>query len=62
MPVSTADSAEAVAVFQKRMQRSAVPPPLASRPCWWGDHAIALTAAVWSPNFMVGAVECSPHT
>ena len=30
-----------VAEFQKRMQRSAVPPPDASRPCWWGDHAIA---------------------
>ena len=49
-------------MFQKRMQRSAVPPPLASRPCWCGDHAIALTAAVWSPNLMVGAVECNPHT
>ena len=45
----------AVAVFQKRMQRSAVPPPLASRPCWWGDHAIALTAAVWSLNLQHGA-------
>ena len=27
---------------------SAVPPPEASSPCWCGDHAIALTAAIWS--------------
>lgn len=30
-----------VRVFQKRMHLSAVPPPLAKRPWWWGDHAIA---------------------
>lgn len=48
LPVSTQLSIALVLVFQKRMQRSAVPPPLASRPCWWGDQAIALTAAVCS--------------
>lgn len=41
LPVSTHCRAVPLAVFQKRMQRSAVPPPLASRPCWWGDHAMA---------------------
>ena len=30
-----------VKVFQNFMHRSAVPPPEAKRPCWWGDHAIA---------------------
>lgn len=34
-----------VSVFQKRMQRSAVPPPEARRPCWCGDQAMAFTAA-----------------
>ena len=33
-PVSTWLMAEPVTVFQKRMQRSAVPPPEARRPCW----------------------------
>ena len=33
-------------VFQNLMQRSAVPPPLARRPRWWGLHAMALTAAL----------------
>ena len=52
MPMQQADSpvsiqlrAVLVAVFQKRMQRSAVPPPEASRPCWWGDHAMACSRA-----------------
>lgn len=44
-PVSVHCSGWPVSVFQKRMQRSAVPPPEASRPCWWGDQAMALTAA-----------------
>ena len=26
---------------------SAVPPPLASSPWWWGDQAMAFTAATW---------------
>ncbi len=34
LPVSMQDSAAPVVVFQYRMQRSAVPPPLASSPCW----------------------------
>lgn len=33
-PVSIHCSGCAVSVFQKRMQRSAVPPPEASSPCW----------------------------
>ena len=32
-PVSTQLSAVSVVVFQKRIHRSAVPPPLANRPC-----------------------------
>ena len=33
-----------------------VPPPLASRPCWWGLQATAFTAAVWSVNLHNGSV------
>lgn len=44
-PVSVHCRGWPVNVFQKRMQRSAVPPPEANRPCWWGDQAMALTAA-----------------
>ena len=33
LPVSMQDRLLAVVVFQKRMQRSAVPPPDASSPC-----------------------------
>lgn len=44
-PVSIQLRAVLVAVFQKRMQRSAVPPPEARRPCWWGDHAMACNRA-----------------
>ena len=51
------DSVAPLVVFQKRMRQSAIPPPLASRPCWWGDQAMALTAAVWSLNLRLGAVE-----
>lgn len=47
-PVSVLCRAWPVSVFQKRRQRSAVPPPDASSPCWWGDQAMALTAARWS--------------
>jgi hypothetical protein len=39
--VSIELSAPPACVFQKRMQRSAVPPPDASSPFWWGDQAIA---------------------
>ena len=31
-----------VSVFQNRIQRSAVPPPLAKSPWWCGDHAMAV--------------------
>lgn len=44
-PVSMHCSGWPVKVFQNRMQRSAVPPPDASSPCWCGDQAIAFTAA-----------------
>lgn len=50
------------AVFQKRMHRSAVPPPDARRPLWWGDQAMALTAAVCSVSLNVGCWECWFHT
>ena len=57
-PVSSAERAVAVWVFQKRMQRSAVPPPEARSPFWCGDHASALTAAVWSEKRSSGEVPC----
>lgn len=47
-----------VAVFQKRMHRSAVPPPEARSPWRCGDQAIAFTAAVCSQYFNTGCVEC----
>ena len=37
--------------------RSAVPPPETNKPCWWGDHARALTAAVCLRRLAVGVVE-----
>lgn len=51
-----------VKVFQNRIQRSAVPPPEASRPCWWGDQAMALTAARWSMYVCTGLSEEWFHT
>ena len=57
VPVSMQLRAVLVAEFQKRMHLSAVPPPEASRPCWCGDQAMALTAALWSLNLMTGDVE-----
>ena len=59
--MSTLLRLEDVAVFQKRMQRSAVPPPDARRPCWCGDQAMAFTAAVWLLNLSTGLVECRPQ-
>lgn len=44
-PVSIHCKGWEVRVFQNRMHRSAVPPPDARRPCWWGDQAMAFTAA-----------------
>ena len=57
------------------MYLSAVPPPLARSPWWWGDQAIAFTAARCSvyllswivttfltiAGFLTFASECSPH-
>ena len=53
-PVSTHCSGRPVIVFQNRIRRSAVPPPLASSPCWCGDQAIALTAARCSEYVWTG--------
>lgn len=39
-----------VLVFQNLMHLSAVPPPEARRPFWWGDQPMAFTAAEWSEN------------
>ena len=49
-------------MFQNRMQRSAVPPPLASSPCWWGDQAMAFTAARCSLYVCTGLVLVMFHT
>ena len=62
LPVSMHCSAWPVVVFQKRMQRSAVPPPLTSRPCWWGDQAMAFTAAWCSEKRSTGCALCWCHT
>ena len=43
-----------VSVFQNLIHLSAVPPPEAKRPWWWGDHAMAFTAAMWSVNVYTG--------
>ena len=44
------------------MHLSAVPPPDARSPCWCGDHAIALTAAVCSVNRNTGCCDRWFHT
>ncbi len=54
-PVSMALISCIWVVFQNLMHLSAVPPPLASKPCWCGDHEIALTAARWLPNLPTGS-------
>ena len=51
-----------VRVFLNLIVLSAVPPPETRSPCWWGDHVIALTAAVWSENFRMGSVLVVFHT
>ena len=51
-----------LAVFQNLMHLSAVPPPDARSPCWCGDHAIALTAAVCSVNRNTGCCDRWFHT
>lgn len=54
-PVSIEFSSNIYYVFQNLMHLSAVPPPLTRRPCWWGDHEIAFTAAKWLPNLPTGS-------
>ena len=60
-PTSTVLTVEPVKVFLNLIVRSAVPPPDTKRPCWWGDHAIAFTAAAWSQNFIIGYVFVGFH-
>jgi hypothetical protein len=57
LPVSMQLKCEFVVVFQKRIHRSAVPPPDARSPWTWGDHAIAFTAAVCSEYLSTGWFE-----
>ena len=47
-------SSAPVWVFQNLMQRSAVPPPEASRLDWKGHHASAFTAAAWAVILCMG--------
>lgn len=61
IPVLMQFNGEAVAVFQNRMHWSAVPPPEAMSPCWWGDQARALTAAWWSEKRIIGEVLFKPQ-
>jgi hypothetical protein len=51
----------AALVFQMRIQRSAVPPPVASSPCRCGLHARALTAAWCSSYRAVGVLPGGSH-
>lgn len=53
-PTSTVLIVAPVKVFLNLIVLSAVPPPETRRPCWWGDQAIAFTAAAWSQNFKIG--------
>ena len=60
-PTSTVFKVVPVKVFLNLIVLSAVPPPDTSNPCWWGDHAIALTAATWSLNLRTGSHEWLFH-
>lgn len=62
LPVSIELSIFPLAVFQNLIHLSAVPPPDATRLCWWGDHAIALTAAVCSVSRSTGCCDRWFHT
>ena len=42
------------------MWRSVVPPPVASRPCWCGDHASAFTAALCDVSRNTGPASAPP--
>jgi len=57
LPVSIELRTFPLAVFQNLIHLSAVPPPDARRPCWCGDHAIALTAAVCSVKRNTGCCD-----
>jgi hypothetical protein len=59
-PVSIELSWVPVRVFQKRIRRSAVPPPEARMPRWCGLQAMALTAALCSSNFHSGSPPSKP--
>ena len=60
-PVSIDLMVYPVKVFLNFMFLSAVPPPEAKRPCWCGDQATALTAAIWSENLNNGLVDLAFH-
>lgn len=44
-------------VFLNLIVLSAVPPPESKRPCWWGDHVTAFTAATWSLYLTTGSLD-----
>jgi hypothetical protein len=60
--VSVQETVPPVAVFQRRMQRSALPPPVASRVALWLDQASAFTAALCPANVSMGAGRCGLQT
>ena len=53
-PVSSWHMIYPVKMLRIFIIRSAVPPPVAKSPCWCGDQAKALTAALWSENLFIG--------
>lgn len=52
-PVSSEHIISPVKMLRILIIRSAVPPPVAKSPCWCGDHAKALTAALWSLKLLI---------
>ena len=52
-PVSFYATIWPVRTFLNLRVLSAVPPPVARRPCCWGDQAKALTAALWSVYLLI---------
>ena len=61
-PVSMVCRGWPVRVFQNRIVLSAVPPPEARTPCWWGDQVRALMAAEWALCLWRGVAEDWLHT
>jgi hypothetical protein len=53
-PTSIEFTCSPLRVFQNRIVLSAVPPPDANNPYWWGDHASALTAAECLESVLIG--------